>query len=182
MKQLLDFLPLIVFFAVYKFYDIYAASGALIIASIVQIIALKAIFKHVEKAQWIGFIFICVFGGLTYFLQNDAFIKWKVTIINLLFAAILVGGQLTKKPIMKQLLGKEMHVSDDVWSTVSWLWIGFFCLCAGSNWYIASYLSQETWVNFKVFGLMGMTLVMTVITVVYLFKHLPEHEKKALKK
>ena len=119
---------------------------------------------------------------MTYFLHDDAFIKWKVTIINALFALALFVGEVIRKPILKALLGQHLPVEGSAWSKISWLWIGFFLLCAWLNWYIAFFMSQDTWVNFKVFGLMGMSLAMTAVTVFYLYKHLPEEKRREFKK
>ncbi|MBT1446459.1 septation protein A [Shewanella sp. JM162201] len=180
MKQLLDFLPLLVFFAVYKFVDIYAATGALIVATMIQLALTYALYRKVEKMHLITFGLVAVFGGATLFFHDDAFIKWKVTIVYALFAVALIAGQLLNKPILKAMLGKEMQVDDRIWAHLTWYWVAFFVACGLINIYIAFSLSQETWVNFKVFGLTAATLINTVLTVLYLYKHLPEDQKKDL--
>jgi intracellular septation protein len=176
MKQLINFLPLLVFFACYKFYDIYTATLALMLASAVQIALLKLIYRQVEIMHWVGFAFILLFGSLTYFLHDDVFLKWKVTIINGLFAAVLMGGELFKRPIIKQMLGQQIPLPSEVWRRVTWLWIGYFITCACLNLWVAFTMSQDIWVNFKVFGLMGLSLVMTAITIGYIYKHLPNNK------
>ncbi|GLS84139.1 septation protein A [Paraferrimonas haliotis] len=181
MKQLLDFLPLLVFFIVYKMVDIYAATGALIAATAVQIAISYLVFKKVEKMHLITFALVGVFGTLTMVLHDDAFIKWKVTVVYGLFAIALAVSQLINKPIIKAMLGQEMPVADAVWAKVTWAWVLFFSACGALNIYVAFSLPLETWVNFKVFGLMALTLLFTIATVVYLFKHLPEDKKKELK-
>ncbi|WP_394130091.1 septation protein A [Shewanella maritima] len=173
MKQLLDFLPLIIFFAIYKFYDIYTATGALMAATAVQMILTYAIYKQIEKMHLITFGMVTFFGALTLFFHDDAFIKWKVTIVYAFFAVGLGVSQVMGKSLLKSMLGKEMVVEDKVWATVTWYWVSFFVICGIVNIYIAFSLPLETWVNFKVFGLTALTLVNTVLTVVYLFKHLP---------
>ncbi|WP_372870738.1 septation protein A [Shewanella sp.] len=180
MKQLLDFLPLLVFFGVYKFFDIYAATGALVVATLIQLIATYALFKKVEKMHLVTFALVAVFGGATLYFHDDTFIKWKVTIVYALFAAALIIGQLIDKPILKSMLGQEMPVEDTIWARLTWYWVAFFVACGLVNVYVAFSLSQETWVNFKVFGLTAATLINTVITVAYLYKHLPEEKKKEL--
>ncbi|MCL2919548.1 septation protein A [Shewanella litorisediminis] len=181
MKQLLDFLPLLVFFAVYKFFDIYAATGALIVATLIQLIATYALYKKIEKMHLITFALVATFGTATLIFHDDAFIKWKVTIVYALFALALIAGQFLGKPILKSMLGQEMPVDDKIWARLTWYWVLFFVVCGLINIYVAFSLSQETWVNFKVFGLTAATLVNTLITVFYLFKHLPEDKKKELK-
>ncbi|MCL1143300.1 septation protein A [Shewanella gaetbuli] len=172
MKQLLDFLPLVIFFAVYKFVDIYTATGALIAATALQLILTYLIYKQIEKMHLITFAVVTVFGALTLFFHDDAFIKWKVTIVYGLFAIALAASQIMGKPILKAMLGKEMQVKDRIWQQVTWYWVSFFVLCGIANIYVAFSLPLETWVNFKVFGLTALTLINTVLTVVYLFKHM----------
>ena len=178
MKQFFDFIPLLVFFAVYKFYDIYAATGALMVVTVLQIAITWFTLRKLEKMHLITLGMVLVFGGFTLFFHNDAFIKWKVTVINLLFSGALLVSQLVfKKPLIKQLLGKEMKLPDAIWNRINLAWSLFFALCAALNTWIAFTMSQELWVNFKVFGLLGMTLLFTVLTVVYLYRHLPAEEK-----
>ncbi|QSX35925.1 septation protein A [Shewanella sedimentimangrovi] len=181
MKQLLDFLPLLVFFIVYKFFDIYAATGALIAASVLQLIATFAIYRKIEKMLWFTFTLVLLFGSMTLIFHNDAFIKWKVTIIYGVFAAIFVVTQLMGRPVLKSLLGQELRVADKYWARVSWYWVAFFVSCGLGNIYVAFELPLEVWVNFKVFGLTALTLINLFGTVFYLYKHLPEEQQKELK-
>ncbi len=179
MKQFFDFIPLLVFFAVYKFYDIYTATAALMVVTVLQIAITWFTLRKLEKMHLITLAMVLVFGGFTLFFHDDAFIKWKVTVINLLFsAALLVSQFVLKKPLIKQMLGKEMQLPDAIWSRVNLAWAGFFAVAAATNTYIAFNLPQEVWVNFKVFGLLGMTLLFTVATVFYLYRHLPAEQEK----
>lgn len=181
MKQLLDFFPLVVFFIVYKLFDIYIASGALIAATALQLVIVYILYKKLEKLHLITFAMVTVFGSLTLILHDDAFIKWKVTIVYALFALALTVSQWFNKPILKSMLGKELIVPDKIWARVTWYWVVFFTVCGVVNIYVAFSLSQATWVNFKVFGLTALTLINTVITVVYLLKNMSEEDKKELK-
>ena len=179
MKQFFDFIPLLVFFAVYKFYDIYTATAALMVVTVLQIAITWFTLRKLEKMHLITLAMVLVFGGFTLFFHDDAFIKWKVTVINLLFsAALLVSQFVLKKPLIKQMLGKEMQLPDAIWSRVNLAWAGFFAVAAATNTYIAFHLPQEVWVNFKVFGLLGMTLLFTVATVFYLYRHLPAEQEE----
>ncbi|MFT5235571.1 MAG: intracellular septation protein [Shewanella sp.] len=182
MKQLLDFLPLVIFFVVYKMFDIYVASGALIAATALQLIVIYALYKKIEKMHIITFVMVTFFGTLTLVFHDDTFIKWKVTVVYALFAIALGVSQLINKPILKSLLGKELIVADKIWARVTWYWVSFFLACGLINIYVAFSLPLETWVNFKVFGLTALTLINTVVTVIYLFKHIPEEHKKELHK
>ncbi len=167
------------FFAVYKFYDIYTATAALMVVTVLQIAITWFTLRKLEKMHLITLAMVLVFGGFTLFFHDDAFIKWKVTVINLLFsAALLVSQFVLKKPLIKQMLGKEMQLPDAIWSRVNLAWAGFFAVAAATNTYIAFHLPQEVWVNFKVFGLLGMTLLFTVATVFYLYRHLPAEQEK----
>ncbi len=179
MKQFLEFIPLIVFFAVYKMYDIYAATAALMVVTVLQMAITWFTLRKLEKMHIVTLALVLVFGGFTLLFHDDAFIKWKVTVINLIFSGALLISQFGfKKPLIKQILGKEMQLPDAIWSRVNLVWALFFLLCALLNTYIAFNLPQEVWVNFKVFGLLGMTLLCTLGTVVYLYRHLPAEQQE----
>ncbi|MDA0154169.1 septation protein A [Vibrio sp. Makdt] len=177
MKQILDFIPLIIFFALYKMYDIYTATGALIVASALQIVLTYFIYKKIEKMQVITFLMVAVFGGMTIFLHDDNFIKWKVTIVYALFAIGLTTSHLMGKSAIKGMLGKEITLPDAVWGKINWAWTFFFTLCASINVYVAFNLPLDVWVNFKVFGLLIATLLFTLLTGVYIYKHLPKDQQ-----
>lgn len=179
MKQLLDFIPLIIFFALFKFYDIYVATGALIAATAVQVAVTYFMFKKVEKMQLITFALVAVFGGMTIFLHDDNFIKWKVTIVYVIFALGLAISHLVGKSAIKGMLGKEITLPEAVWAKVNWAWVAFFSVCAVLNIYIAYQLPLDVWVNFKVFGLLAATFTYTLLTGIYIYKHLPKEQKNS---
>ncbi|EKO3404742.1 septation protein A [Vibrio fluvialis] len=179
MKQLLDFIPLIIFFALFKFYDIYVATGALIAATAVQVVVTYFMFKKVEKMQLITFVLVAVFGGMTIFLHDDNFIKWKVTIVYVIFALGLTISHMMGKSAIKGMLGKEITLPETVWAKVNWAWVGFFSVCAVLNIYIAYQLPLDVWVNFKVFGLLAATFAYTLLTGIYIYKHLPKEQKNS---
>ncbi|GAK87991.1 intracellular septation protein IspA [Vibrio ponticus] len=174
MKQLLDFIPLIVFFALYKLFDIYVATGALIVATAVQVIVTFLLYRKVEKMQLITFVMVTLFGGMTLFLHDDNFIKWKVTIVYALFAIGLTATHLTGKSVIKAMLGKELTLPETVWAKLTWAWVAFFSLCAGLNIYVAFNLPLDTWVNFKVFGLLAATFIFTILSGLYVYKQMPK--------
>ncbi|EKA5636647.1 septation protein A [Vibrio navarrensis] len=177
MKQILDFIPLIIFFALYKMYDIYTATGALIAATAVQVVVTYVLYKKVEKMQLITFLMVAIFGGMTIFLHDDNFIKWKVTIVYVVFAIGLAVSHAMGKSAIKGMLGKELTLPDRVWSNINWAWVAFFSFCAGLNVYVAYELPLDVWVNFKVFGLLAATLGFTVLTGVYIYKQMPKEDK-----
>ncbi|OUI67493.1 septation protein A [Serratia marcescens] len=179
MKQFLDFLPLIVFFAFYKLYDIYVASGALIVATALALVFTWVKYRKVEKMTLITFLMVLVFGTLTLVFHNDLFIKWKVTVIYALFAlALLISQWVLKKPLVQRMLGKELTLPDKVWSNLNLAWAVFFLACGLANIYVAFWLPQIVWVNFKVFGLTVLTLVFTLLSGIYIYRHMPEEQKK----
>lgn len=179
MKQFLDFLPLIVFFAFYKLYDIYVASGALIAATALALVFTWVKYRKVEKMTLITFIMVAVFGTLTVVFHNDLFIKWKVTVIYTLFAlALLISQLVLKKPLVQRMLGKELTLPDRVWNNLNLAWALFSLACGLANIYVAFWLPQSVWVNFKVFGLTALMLVFTLLSGVYIYKHMPTEQKK----
>ncbi|WP_156294401.1 septation protein A [Serratia oryzae] len=179
MKQFLDFLPLIVFFAFYKLYDIYVASGALIAATALALVFTWFKYRKIEKMTLITFVMVAVFGTLTLVFHNDLFIKWKVTVIYTLFAlALLVSQLILKKPLIQRMLGKELTLPDKVWSNLNLAWALFFLACGLANIYVAFWLQQDVWVNFKVFGLTALTLVFTLLSGIYIYRHMPAEQKK----
>lgn len=179
MKQLIEFIPIFIFFALYKLYDIYVATGALIVATLIQLIIVYLLYKKVEKMQLITFIVVAVFGGLTLFFHNDEFIKLKVTIVYTCFALALTISHIIGKSAIKSILGKELLLPDSVWAKIHWAWVCFFLVCAGINMYVAYNLPLNVWVNFKVFGLFIMTLVYALLTGGYIYSYLQKHKMPA---
>lgn len=179
MKQLIDFIPLIIFFALYKLQDIYVATGALIIASALQIIVTYFVYRKIEKMQVITFLMVAIFGGMTIFLHDDNFIKWKVTIVYALFAIGLTVSHAIGKSAIKCMLGKEITLPEQVWAKVTWAWVMFFTFCAALNVYVAFELPLDVWVNFKVFGLLAATFGFTLLTGLYIYKHMPKEDTDA---
>ena len=171
MKQLLDFIPLVIFFVLYKTHDIYAATAALIVATLGQVTLTWFLYKKVEKMQLITAAMVAVFGGMTLFFQDDNFIKWKVTIVYLVFAGGLLISQWMNKSLIKGLLGKEITLADAIWRKINHAWVGFFLMLAVVNIYVAYKMPLDVWVNFKVFGLLILTLLYTLATGVYIYKN-----------
>lgn len=181
MKQLLDFIPLILFFIVYKTYGVQEAALVLVVATVIQLVLLKVLYKKIEKNQWVMGFFVVFFGLLTAYFNDLAFLKWKVTIVNLIFAAALLISQFVfKKPLIQMLLGKELKLPQLIGERLNLGWAGFFILCAVINVVISEFFSDDLWANFKVFGLTGLSLAAVLATGVFLYPHLKqlEHEKE----
>jgi intracellular septation protein len=175
MHAVFEYIPLIIFFVVNKFADIYWATGSLIATSALQILYYVIKKEKVPTRNWIFFGLIAVFGGLTIFLHNDLFIKWKVTIINEIFAiALLVSYYGFNKNLIKQFLSESLTLPEPVWIKLNLAWAGLFALLGALNLYVAFNYDLETWVNFKVFGLTGLTLAFAVGSIFSLYKYLPQ--------
>ena len=204
MKLLFDLFPVILFFVAYKLGGSYpheagqlasswlgglVASGRIsetqapillatavaIIASLAQVGWLLARRRRVEPMLWVSLGVIVVFGGATIWLNDETFIKWKPSILYLLFAGSLVAGRLFwRRNFVRTLLGRQIELPDPVWEKLLWVWSGFFALLAAANLFVAYSFSTDTWVNFKLFGLMGLTLAFVVGVGVWLSQHIKE--------
>lgn len=178
MKQLLDFLPLVVFFIFYKLYDIFVASGALIVASALALVISWFLYRKLEKMSLVTFALVAVFGTLTIALHNPDFIKWKVSIIYGLFTlALLFSHFFMQQPLIQKMLGKEIQLPQFAWRRLNVAWALFFLSCGLANIYVAFWLSQDIWMNFKVFGLSALTLIFTLLSGVYIYRLMPQEEK-----
>jgi intracellular septation protein len=169
-------LPVALFFVAFKLQGIYWATGVAIVASILQILYLKVMKKTIEPMQWASLGIITVFGGMTLLFQDETFIKWKPTILYLLFALALGLSMLIKKKnLIKAMMGEQMDLPDDIWNRINWLWTGFFAFMAVLNIWVAYSFSTEDWVNFKMFGTMGLTLLFVIGQALYIGRHMQEN-------
>jgi len=174
-KFLFDLFPLILFFGAYRYSDIYTATAVAITASILQIVWLKVTRKAIETTHWINLTVIVVFGGATLWLHSDVFIKWKPTVLYWLFAAILIGARLFfKRNLLTHLMGKQITLARPVWDRLNAAWAIFFVLAGLANVFVAfsGYFTESQWVNFKVFGLMGLLFAFVIGQSIWLGKHI----------
>ncbi|WP_044470628.1 septation protein A [Mannheimia massilioguelmaensis] len=179
MKQLLEFIPLILFFIVYKLSGIREAAITLVLATIIQMIILKLKYGQIEKQQIIMGVAVVFFGGLTAYFNKVEYLQWKVTIVYALFALILLISQFVfKKPLIQKLLGKEISLPEKVWNNLNLGWSCFFLLCMVINIYISQYYSEEIWVDFKSFGIITMTFIATILTGIYIYRYLPKDNQQ----
>jgi intracellular septation protein len=177
MQLLADYLPLLLFFVAFKAWDIYVATAVAIVASVAQIAYFKAK-GRVSAIHWLSLAIIAVFGGATLWLQDETFIKWKPTVLYGLFGVILAVGKLAFRRDLIALLLKDIALPAHVWSAVTWSWIAFFAAMAVANWYVAFHFSLETWVNFKVWGGIGLFLVFALAQGLWLARHVAEAPEK----
>ena len=161
-KLIIDIGPLAVFFIFYTRSDLQSAILPLMIATVIAVLFSYTLEKKIPVMPTVGAIIILVFGGLTIYFDNDVFFKMKPTIINLLFAGILYGGIVLKKPLLRYLLGAALKLQDEGWSILTKRWIGFFIALAILNEIIWRTQSTDIWVNFKVFGILPITFIFTI--------------------
>ncbi len=209
MKIFFDLLPIILFFASYKWagsnaeqaaqwlnhYLGFAVSGGsvgvteapvllatvvVVVATMLQILVLKVLGKRVDKMLWAGLAVVVVLGGLTLWFHDETFIKWKPTVIYWLMATgFLITEIVLGKKMLRQMMGGQVHVPDPVWRTLGWAWVLFFAGMGVLNLWVAFNFPTDTWVSFKMWGSLGLTLVFTLAQGVYLSRHMTEDVKDA---
>ena len=192
MKLFFDFLPIVLFFLAYKFgggdysfngqtyqvEGIYAATAVMIIATLVQVSYTWLRHRTVERAHIITLALVVLLGGLTLWLQNPDFIKWKPTAVNWLFALVFVGAYLfTDKSLLERMMGDHIQLPGKVWSRLNVAWILFFLASGVANLYVAFNFDEATWVTFKLFGMLGLTIVFVIAQSIYLARHAVEVSK-----
>jgi intracellular septation protein len=204
MKLLADFLPIILFFAAFKFAGsdkdaaaafasehfgflvsggnvgpgeapVLLATVVVIVATLAQVLVLKLRGKKVDTMLWVSLVLVVVLGGLTIWFHSETFIKWKPTLLYWVMAgAFLLGPVLFGKNLLRLLLGEQLQLPDPVWQRLNWAWVGFFGAMGALNLWVAYTFSTDAWVNFKLFGGIGLMLVFTVAQGLYLSRYLPD--------
>ena len=199
MKFFIEFLPVILFFAAYKFYtlipapiiesinntmpftltagneadSIYFATLIAILFSGITVLIHYLKTRDFNKNQTITFVLFLIFGGATLFLRDPTFIKWKPTVINLVFALIFLGSAVIgEKTLAERFLGAAISAPKSIWIRLNSAWIIFFVAVAAINLFIAYNFSEETWVNFKLFGMMGLTIVFIILQMIVLSRYI----------
>ena len=214
MKQLLEFLPVILFFVLYKFYmdlpaslietinglmpvmqlrpgqpddAIYLATFVVIVATILQIGLTALVSGRLDKMPVITLALVIVWGGATLLFQNPLFIQWKPTAINWLFGLGLLATQfIGEKPLIERMMSRAIPIQDrKIWIQLNSLWVGFFFVSGLANILVAPQIdplgfnfSEETWVEFKLFGLMGFTIVFIILQAMFLARYMPDSDEK----
>jgi intracellular septation protein len=208
MKLLFDFLPIILFFVAFKAADANKAAAAafatqhfgflvnggivgseeapvllativVVIATLVQVGVLLARGKKVDMMLWVSLALVVVMGGLTVWLHSETFIKWKPTLLYWVMAlAFAVAWAGWRKNLVRVMLGSQMTLPDAVWQRLNIAWAAFFAAMGALNLWVAYTFSTPAWVNFKLFGIMGLLLVFALAQGVYLSRHLRDEEQK----
>ncbi len=192
MKVFFDFLPVILFFIAYKFgggtYQwggesheiggIYVATAVMIVASLLQVILTWFFTKKVEKSHLITLVLVLILGGATLWLQNPNFIKWKPTVVNWLFATgFFLVPLFSKQTLLEKMMREQITLPKPVWKNLNIAWIFFFIGSGLANLYVAFNYPEATWVNFKLFGLMGLTILFVIAQSLYISKYIEEDEE-----
>ena len=211
LKFIIDFLPIVLFFIVYKNYGINPAIYSMIAATLLQILFTKISTGKYEKSHLITFTLLVIFGGITLAFNDPAFIMWKVSALYVIFASVLVGSIfIGEKTLLQRMLGKEINIPKNSWKNITWLWgIGFLVIALINAVYVNSalearssflstanisgelelqevdcsispfsdvcFIAQQTedaWVNFKLFGTLGLTFLLLIITVLMISKYI----------
>lgn len=177
MKLLFDMFPVVLFFVAFKVYDIYVATAVAMGASFAQIGWLWLRGRKVDNMLWVSVGVITVFGGATLALENETFIQWKSTVLYWLFAGALVIASVGfRKNLVRSMMEQQVTLPEEIWGKLLASWIGFFAAMGVLNLYVAYNFSTDTWVNFKLFGGIGLMLVFVVLQALMLSKFVHEDD------
>jgi len=180
MQAFLDFLPVIAFVVAYWVTkDFYTAIAVIMIAVTVQVVVTWALTRKVQKAVLISAGLVIVLGGISLLLKNDLIFMWKPTVLNWAFALAFLGSQfIGKKPLVQRLMESvakdEFKLDDKDWKTLNLMWVGFFLVSGTANIVVAYSFEEAIWVNFKLFGLLGLTVVFFLLQALWISKRMPE--------
>jgi intracellular septation protein len=175
MKFLFDLFPVILFFLAYHVSGIFVATAIAIAATVAQITWVRLRHGSVDTMLWVSLGIIAMFGGATLYLQDETFIKWKPTVLYWLFGVtLLVSATVFKKNLIRALMKEQIELPEPVWGRLNASWIGFFALMGCANLFVAFNYSTDTWVNFKLFGSMGLMAAFVVAQSLMLSKYIEE--------
>lgn len=163
MQLLIDFFPIIVFFVVYKIAGIYWATGAIILAMGLQMGVQWVRDRKVSKMLIVSAALVAVLGGITLLFRNPLFIQWKPTVVNWLFAAAFLGSQfIGNKNLTERVMGHAVQLEPAMWRQLNLMWVANFAFLGAANLFVVYNFDEETWVNFKLFGMLGLTLLTAI--------------------
>ena len=178
MKFFFDLFPLLVFFIVFKFWGIFTATATAMGATVLQIIWVAVRKRRVDTMLWVNLMVIILFGGATLTFHNEAFIKWKPTVLYWVFASAMLVAQLSfRKNALKGMLNHKIDLPEKIWQQLNLAWSLFLAVLGALNLVIAYYFSTEMWVNFKLFGSSVLMLIFIVAQGVWLAKYIQEKPK-----
>ncbi len=178
MKLLFDFFPIFLFFIAFKVFDhnIYIATATTMAASLLQVLVYWLKHRKFEMLHLITLVIVVLLGSITLLLHNDLFIKWKPTAIYWLFAFVFfISSYISKKPLIQRVLDSQMSLPDAIWRRLNFSWVVFFTVMGAVNIYIVYHFSTNTWVNFKLFGTLALTVLFIIAQAFYMSKFIAEH-------
>jgi intracellular septation protein len=172
-----DFMLVLLFFITFKFYDIYVATMVAMAGALFQVILTRVLHKKFDNKQLIVLLILLVFGGMTLYFHNPIFIKWKPTLVFWLFGAVFLGSQfIGKQPLIQRIMGHALEgkhaVPGFIWKRLNLSWGLFFIILGGLNTFVAYHYSTETWVNFKLYGVLSALLIFGVAQAFYLARYM----------
>jgi intracellular septation protein len=191
MKQLLEFIPIALFFITYQlkgesitvgsweytFDGMFSATAVLMIATVLQVVTTYALTREFEKRLMWLLLAVMVFGGATLVFRNQMFIQWKPTIFNWALAVAFGTSQFVgDKNLMERTLGSQIHLPKAVWTKLNLLWVSNFAIVGGLNLVVAYGYSEDTWVSYKLYSAIGFTLLLTILTALLISPHLKDGE------
>lgn len=180
MQLLFDFFPLIAFFVAYKFAGIFVATGVIIAAVLLQTSIQWLRHRKVSTMALVSAALVLVFGGLTLWIHDEAFIKWKVSVVNWLFAAgFFISQVVGERPMIQRLLDASVTLERPLWLKLNTMWASFFLTLGFINLYVMYNFSTDAWAKFKVFGVLGLTLVFALAQGAWLATKLPKDSPDA---
>ncbi|MBV8048859.1 MAG: septation protein A [Paludibacterium sp.] len=175
MKFLSDLFPVLLFFAVYSFSrNIYLATSAAIAATALQVVWSLIRHRKVDTMLWVSFALIVVLGGATLLLHDKHFIMWKPTVLYWIMGGGLLIGQMAGKNGIRAMIGKQVELPDTVWRKLCYAWSAFFLLVGAINLFVAYRFSEAVWVNFKMFGVLGLLVVFAIAQSLALSRYVKE--------
>jgi intracellular septation protein len=181
-KLLFDFFPVVLFFVTYKMYDdprqgFLVATAVIIVATCAQVGISWFRHRRVEKIHLVTLALVLAFGGITLVLRDEIFFKWKPTAVNWLFAVAFLASQfIGRKNLVRRIMEAKIELPDPVWTRLNLAWVAFFTLMGGLNLYVVYHFDTDTWVDFKLFGLVGLTIVFVLAQAAYLMRHVSDDE------
>jgi intracellular septation protein len=180
MSQLFELIPLIGFFIAYKTHDIYMAVVVLMVLMGLGLVVHRLQKKTISNMQWISFMLMVIFGSITLFFRNDIFIKWKPTVLNWGFAlAFFISHFVSKKNFTERIMSAaKLNADKATWNKLNIAWVLFFLVSGALNIFVAYSFSTDVWVNFKLFGLFGLTFLFAIGQAVYLKNHLTNDQRE----
>jgi intracellular septation protein len=164
MQLLFDFFPVIAFFIAYKVGGIFVATGVIVVAVLIQAAIQWLRQRKLSPMMLTSAVLVLIFGGLTLLIHDKTFIQWKPTVVNWLFAAAFLASQFFgEQPLIQRMMGTQISLDRGAWTRLNAMWIVFFAVMGAINLYVAYHFDEATWVNFKLFGILGLTLVFVVV-------------------